>query len=102
MAEESKADKKKPAQKQSKTHKRLIQSEKHRIANKATRTKIKTTIKSFHSALDAKDMEKSAAFLNEASSLVDKATKKGVFKLNKASRVKSQLTAYFRKAQSTL
>lgn len=101
MAEENSAEKKQPvAQKQTQTDKRLIQSEKRRVANKSTRTKIKTTIKSFHAALETKDMEKSASLLNEISSLVDKATKSGLFKLNKASRIKSQLTAHLQKAKT--
>lgn len=97
MAEESSADKKKAVQKQPKSHKRLIQSEKRRVANKASRTRIKTTIKSFYTALEAKDATKSAALFNEVSSLVDKATKRGVFKLNKASRVKSRLMQQMQK-----
>ena len=100
MAEDNSAEKKKPVQKQAQTHKRLIQSEKRRVANKATRTKIKTAIKSFHAALSAKDMEKSASLLNEISSLADKATKNGLYKLNKASRVKAQITAHFQKAKA--
>lgn len=100
MAEDNSADKKKPVQKQAQTYKRLIQSEKRRVANKATRTKIKTTIKAFHAALSTKDMEKSNALLNEISSLVDKATKNGLFKLNKASRIKAQITGHIQKAKA--
>ena len=48
----------------------------------------------------AKDFEKAALLLNEVFSLVDKAAKKGLYKLNKSSRVKAQLTAHLVRAKA--
>lgn len=99
MAKEG-TEEKKGQKKQATAHKRMLQNEKRRISNKAARTRIKTAVKTFHASLEAKEFDKSKTYLNDVYSLVDKATKKGLYKLNKAARVKAQLTAHLQKAQA--
>ena len=98
MAKEGAEGKKGPTKRPT-SQKRLLQSEKKRLSNKAARTRIKTTIKSFNDALVAKKTEEAKGLLHEIFSLVDKATKKDIYKLNKASRVKSRLTERMNQAQ---
>lgn len=76
------------------SQKRELQSEKQRLRNKAVRSEIKTAIKAVRQACVQGDKEKKFAALKSMHSLVDKAVNKGVFKRNKASRLKSRLTAY--------
>lgn len=84
MAEEKKADdKKKAAVKRPTPLKRDIQNEKKRLQNRSFRASVMTAIR----ALDGKDK------LGEIYSLVDKGVKRGIFKANKAARIKSRLTA---------
>ncbi len=77
--------------------KRQIQNEKRRVMNKGSRSRVRTGIKSYLDALKGQDMAKKEASLNELFSLVDKAAKKGVFKLNKASRIKSRMASKLQK-----
>jgi small subunit ribosomal protein S20 len=93
-AEAKKGPKKRPT-----SQKRLLQNDKLRLSNKAARTRIKTSIKSFCGMLTEKKFEEGKKLLPEIYSLVDKATKKKIFKLNKASRLKSQLTEKLQQAQ---
>ena len=74
--------------------KRDIQSEKRRLRNGSYRSSVLTAIRSFESALSKKETaETLKAKLDAVYSLMDKGVKKGVYKLNKASRTKSRLTA---------
>ena len=75
--------------------KRQIQNEKCRLINKGARTRVKTAIKSCLDAIQEQDAEKKRKALNEFFSLVDKAAKKGIFKQNKADRMKSRVTSRF-------
>ena len=98
MAKEGVEEKKGPAKRPT-SEKRLLQNEKRRLSNKAARTRMKTTVKSFNQLLSEKKIEESKALLQEIFSLVDKATKKNICKLNKASRLKAQLTDRLSQAQ---
>jgi len=69
--------------------KRDEQSEKSRLRNKMFKSRVKTAIRKFQEEKG----ENAQASLNEVYSLMDKGVKKGVFKLNKASRTKSRLAA---------
>ena len=80
------------------SQKRMLQNEKKRLRNKAARSEIKTAIKAVRQACLAGDKEKKFSSLKEMHSLVDKAANKGVFKRNKASRLKSRLTAFAHKS----
>ena len=73
--------------------KRDIQSERRRVANKTFRSSVRTAIRSFEETLGQGDATSSKEKLNEVYSLMDKGVKRGVFKLNKASRTKARLTA---------
>ena len=73
--------------------KRDIQSERRRVANKTFRSSVRTAIRSFEETLGQGDASSSKEKLNEVYSLMDKGVKRGVFKLNKASRTKARLTA---------
>ena len=73
--------------------KRQIQSEKRRVINKMARSRVRSALKSLNEALKGQESSNKEAKLNELFSLVDKAAKKGVFKLNKASRIKSRMAS---------
>lgn len=89
MAEEKKkvAKTKKPT-----ALKRDIQNAKKRLLNKSFKSKVNTAIKSLQSALTAKD-DTVQVKLQSVYSLMDKGVKKGLFKKNKASRIKSKFAA---------
>lgn len=73
--------------------KRDIQSEKRRLRNRAFKSQVRTAIRSFEEALPKGDDAVIKEFLKDIYSIMDKGVQKGVFKLNKASRTKSRLTA---------
>lgn len=61
------------------------------IRNSKTKRQIKTSIKEFQSALDAKNTKKANEALAEAQSAIDTAVKKNLWHKNKGSRKKAQL-----------
>lgn len=71
--------------------KRVRQSEKNRLRNKAVRTAIKTVTKKVEAAFSSKDKEGIKGLLIEAESLISKAATKGVIHRNTASRRISRL-----------
>lgn len=73
--------------------KRDIQSEKSRLRNKAFKSSVRTAIRQFDESLPKGDDKAIKENLNAVYSLMDKGVKKGVFKLNKASRTKARLAA---------
>ena len=83
MAEEKKAEKK---TRRPTPLKRELQNQRKRLANRSFRASVSTAVRSLK---DAPSKEK----LDLIYSLVDKAVKRGIFKPNKASRLKSRLTA---------
>lgn len=66
--------------------KRDLQSEKNRLRNKAFRSRVSSAIKL---CVDKSGTQEN---LNAVYSLMDKGVKKGIFKKNKANRLKSRLT----------
>src|SRR5262245_30247766 len=94
MAQPGQTEKAEKSTKLASAAKRQLQSEKRRLQNKAVRSHIRTAIRSFHQALSQESNELCFAALKNIHSLVDKAVVKGVFKLNKASRVQARLTAH--------
>ncbi len=68
--------------------KRVRQSEKRRLRNRALKTRIKNTIKKL---MAAESREEKEELLREAYSLIDKAVKKHIFHRNTAARKKSRL-----------
>ncbi len=71
--------------------KRVRQSEKNRLRNKAVRTAIKTVTKKVEAAVSSKDKEGIKGLLIEAESLISKAATKGVIHRNTAARRISRL-----------
>ena len=76
--------------------KRQLQNEKRRVMNKAARSCIRTKIRGFQEEMQTLGLEKKAETFSEICGLLDKAAKKGLFTLNKASRLKSRLAARLR------
>ncbi|HEX67532.1 MAG TPA: 30S ribosomal protein S20 [bacterium] len=78
------------------SEKRVRQAEKRRLRNRMWKSKVKTAIKKFRTALASKaSKEEVERLLREAVSLIDKAKAKGVFHPNKASREKSRIQREF-------
>jgi small subunit ribosomal protein S20 len=83
-----------PHTKSAKKHQR--QSEKRRLANRATKKAIKTQIKRFLAAAGGGNAEKLQAEYNLAAKKLDKAAAKRVIHPNLAARKKSQLARKLR------
>ena len=97
MANPSQEVKKGPSKRPT-AQKRHRQDEKRRIANKSTRSCLRSKIKGFREEVQTLDAAQRATSLNELNSLLDKAAKKKLFTQNKASRLKSRLAARLRNA----
>ncbi len=77
----------------------IIKSAKKRILvnrtkaerNKAIRSSVKTAVKKVYTAIEANDADAAKAALLNATSVIDKATSKGVYHKNYASRKVSRL-----------
>lgn len=73
--------------------KRDIQNEKKRLRNKAFKSQVRTAIRNFEEIVSKGEAEAVKEKLDAVYSLMDKGVKRGVFKINKASRTKSRLAA---------
>ncbi len=71
--------------------KRIIVSKTREERNKAIRSGVKTAVKKVYTAIEANDKEAAKAALLNATSVIDKATSKGVYHKNYASRKISRL-----------
>jgi small subunit ribosomal protein S20 len=72
--------------------KRVRQNEKHRLRNRADRTRLRNQIKKFRQAIDAQNADEAQKLLPDTISLIDVMVKKGVLHENTGSRYKSRLT----------
>lgn len=72
--------------------KRILVIEKKTLRNKMIKTKIKTLVKKVEAAIVAKDKDAANNALKVAISEIGKATSKGIFHKNTASRKVSRLT----------
>jgi len=72
--------------------KRNMQSIKCNQRNRSFKARVATTLRSFKELLPKNDKAATQVKLNEVYSLLDKGVKKGVFKLNKARRLKEQMS----------
>ena len=72
--------------------KRVRQSERRRLINRSSRTKLRTSIKNLRSALKGSDAKQVGTLLPKTVSEIDKAVQKGVLHRNAAARQKSRLT----------
>ena len=71
--------------------KRVLVSEKKALQNQMIKSAVKTEIKKVRAAVEAGNKEEAAKALLAATSAIDKAESKGVFKKNTASRKVSRL-----------
>lgn len=65
--------------------------EKQNAYNSARKTRVKTAVKKFNSAIDAKDVEGAEKLMVEAVSTIDKAYSDGVYHKNTVARKKASL-----------
>jgi len=72
--------------------KRILVNETKTLRNKAIKSKVKTVIKKVDAAVAAGDKELAKTALTTAISEIDKATSKGVYHKNSASRKVSRLS----------
>ncbi|MBE5895158.1 MAG: 30S ribosomal protein S20 [Lachnospiraceae bacterium] len=71
--------------------KRILVNQTKADRNKAIRSGVKTAVKKVYAAIDANDKEAAKTALVNATSAIDKATMKGVYHKNYASRKISRL-----------
>ena len=76
--------------------KRVRQAEKARARNASQRSAMRTAVKKVLKAIDAKDRETAEKNYRYATSLLDRAARKGLIHLNKAARLKSRILAKIR------
>lgn len=72
--------------------KRILVAEKKYARNKAAKSKVKTYVKKVEAAIEANDKEAAKKALVEATSVIDKATRKGIYHKNTSARKVSRLT----------
>lgn len=75
--------------------KRARKAEENRLRNKAYKSKLKTAIKKYESALQEDNQEAARDNLLQVTSLIDKSVNKGVLHKNTAARRKSSLVKKF-------
>lgn len=88
-----KSTKKSGPQRKPSAQKRVITSQKRALINQCFKSKAKTMIKKFETALKSGDQENISLCLQAVYSVADKAVKRGIFKENKAARVKARACA---------
>ncbi len=71
--------------------KRARQTEKRTAANRANKSRLRSALRKFRSALTAGNREQAESGYRETASVLDKAVQKGVLHKNTASRYKSRL-----------
>jgi small subunit ribosomal protein S20 len=74
------------------TKKRLRESRKRQARNKANKTRLKSQLKKFRSAVESSEPDDIKKLLPETYSVIDRAVRKGVLHKNAAARHKSRLT----------
>ena len=72
--------------------KRILVNRTKMERNKAIKSGVKTAVKKVYAAIEAKDQEAAKAALLNATSVIDKATRKGVYHKNTSSRKVSRLS----------
>jgi len=89
---ENKPEEKGKKEKRPTAKKRNIQSLKHKVHNRSFKASVATSIRSLKESVSKKEKDAVNLKLNDVYSLIDKGVKKGIIKLNKAKRVKSQMS----------
>ncbi len=72
--------------------KRALQSEKRNLLNRTFKSQVRTAMRHFEEASKSGDSTAITSRLSEVYSLMDKGVKRGIYKVNKASRTKSRVT----------
>lgn len=96
MAKDTKKEPKK--QKRPTALKRDLQAERRNLRNRSFKARVRTAIRSLEACLSSNDKQKATESLEHVHSMMDKGAQKGIFKDNKASRIKSRTSAQFNKA----
>lgn len=73
--------------------KRDQQSMKRNLRNRSFKSKVMSAVRTLEDTISKKDTATVKGKLNDVFSLMDKGVKKGIYKINKANRVKSRLSA---------
>lgn len=73
--------------------KRIRTNEAARVRNKSVRSSVKTTIRKFHEAVAAGNVDQAKAYAKQAGRQLDKAASKGVIHRNQAANRKSAIDA---------
>ena len=73
--------------------KRDLQAKRRNVCNRSFKSKVNTAVRALNESLTQKDATAAKANLSDVYSLMDKGVKKGIYKGNKANRVKSRLYA---------
>lgn len=85
----------------SSAQKRHDQSEKRRVRNKAVRSRVRSGIKSFRSAVAHEDVGTAETSYQSVSRLMDAAVSKGVYHRNTVARLKSRLHKHLSSIQQS-
>lgn len=80
--------------------KRVKVIEKKTLINQMHKTALKTAVKKFEAAVEAKDTANVKALFNEAVKKLDQGVKQGIIHKNKAARKKSQLALLLAKVSA--
>ena len=80
--------------------KRVITNQKANEINTAKRSKVRSAIKKYEAAIEAKDIVTAEKLLVETISIIDTARHDGIYKDNTASRKISRLTKMLNKAKA--
>ncbi|MCI7401989.1 MAG: 30S ribosomal protein S20 [Christensenella sp.] len=80
--------------------KRVITNQKANEINTAKRSKVRSAIKKYEAAIEAKDIATAEKLLVETISIIDIARHDGIYKDNTASRKISRLTKMLNKAKA--
>lgn len=72
--------------------KRVITNQKANEINTAKRSRVRTSVKKFSAAIEAKDVDAATKLLTETISLIDRAKNDGIYHDNTASRKISRLS----------
>ncbi|ADI39276.1 30S ribosomal protein S20 [Waddlia chondrophila] len=83
----------KKKEKRSTAFKRDLQNRKKRADNRVFKSRVRTAIRRFEEVVAKNEQESVAETLSVVYALMDKGVKKGLYKLNMASRTKSRLAA---------
>ena len=73
------------------------QNARRKIVNRSRKDAVKNVVKTYRKLIGEKKLEEAAQYLAQAFKTLDKVAKKGTIKKNKASRLKSRLSALLNK-----